>query len=128
MKTNGRIGLLIVRLVLGLVFVVHGYEKIVALSTTASWFDSIGIPGFIAYLVAAIEFGGGILMIVGFLTRIVGGLFALVMVGAMATVKLPGAFVGGFELDLILLAVSLMFALSGSSFVAVDSMMAKKKE
>ncbi|WP_332696134.1 DoxX family protein [Halalkalibacter lacteus] len=128
MKTS-QIGLFIVRVVVGITFMLHGLDKFqTGIGNIAGWFDSVGLPGFLAYIIAVIELVGGIAMILGIGTRIVGGLFALVMVGAIVTVKLPAGFLGGFELDVILLAVSIQLAMSGSSIFSLDQVLTRSKE
>ena len=77
---------------------------------------ALGLPGFLAYVVAIIELVGGIAMILGIGTRIVGALFTLVMIGAIVTVKIPVGFAGngqmaGWELDLAFLAMSVVLFL-----------------
>lgn len=121
MSRNIEIGLFIVRLVLGLSFFVHGLDKFQGgISNTAAWFGNIGLPTFLAYVVAVIELVGGISMILGLGTRIVSIMFALIMVGAMFKVKLAGGFLNGYELDLAFLSMSLLLALSGNRFVSID--------
>ncbi|MBD2863285.1 DoxX family protein [Paenibacillus oceani] len=126
MNRNIEIGLLITRLVLGIIFLVHGIVKFRdGIGNISGWFDSIGIPGFAAYIVAIIELVGGLALIVGFGTRIVSILLAIVMAGAIFKVKLAAGFLGngqvaGYELDLALLAIALLLALSGSRLLALD--------
>ncbi len=125
MKNNYEFGLLILRVVLGATFLTHGIMKFSAgIAGTAGWFASLGLPGFLAYVVAIIELVGGIAMILGIGTRIVGALFTLVMIGAIVTVKIPVGFAGngqmaGWELDLAFLAMSVVLFLSGSEKFAL---------
>ncbi|WP_078411547.1 DoxX family protein [Priestia abyssalis] len=125
---------LLLRLILGITFFLHGLSKFQGgINNAAGWFDSIGIPGFLAYVVAIIELAGGIAMILGLGTRIVAVLFAIVMLGAIFTVKLSAGFMGngqaaGYELDLVLLAVSIYFAVNGSRLWSFDSVLRKKTE
>ncbi|WP_047154351.1 DoxX family protein [Aneurinibacillus tyrosinisolvens] len=124
-------GALILRLVIGITFFIHGLAKFqMGLGNTAGFFQSIGVPGFMAYIVATIELVGGLAMILGIGTRIVSILFALVMVGAIVTVKLAVGFMGngqmaGYELDLALLALSIYLAISGSQLYSLDSLFRK---
>lgn len=125
MKNNYELGLLILRVVLGATFLTHGISKFSAgIAGTVGWFDSIGIPGSFAYVVAIIEIVGGIAMILGIGTRIVGLIFALLMVGAIFTAKIPVGFLGngqmaGWELDLAFLAMSVVLFMSGSEKFAL---------
>lgn len=125
MKNNYELGLLILRVVLGASFLTHGIMKFnLGIEGQAGWFASIGLPGFLAYVVAIIELVGGIAMILGIGTRIVAALFALVMLGAIFTVKLSVGFAGngqlaGWELDLAFLAMSVVLFMSGSEKFAL---------
>ncbi|RBN43016.1 oxidoreductase, partial [Priestia megaterium] len=103
MNKNVEIGSLIIRLVLGFTFLVHGFQKWQGgIENTVGFFDSLGIPGFMAYIVATIELVGGVLIILGLATRVVSALFVAVMLGAIFTAKLKSGFVGGFEFDIAL--------------------------
>ncbi|WP_309088447.1 DoxX family protein [Domibacillus sp.] len=115
-------GNLILRLVLGFTFFMHGLDKLRGgIVGTAGFFESVGIPGFMAYVVAGIELVGGILLILGLGVRILSILFAVILIGAIFTVKLSAGFLGGLELDIVLLAMSVHLALAGSSKYALDS-------
>ena len=116
------LGALIVRVVLGVIFAVHGIVKFQdGISNTVGWFESIGLPGFLAYGVASVEIVGGLLLIIGLATRIVAGVFSLLLVGAIITVKLAVGFVNGYEFDLALMAMAAFLAMAGSELFAVDN-------
>lgn len=127
MKNNYELGLLIIRVVLGASFLTHGIMKFSAgISGTVGWFSSIGLPGFLAYVIAIIEVAGGIAMILGIGTRIVAALFALVMLGAIFMVKISVGFAGngqmaGWELDLAFLTMSVVLFINGSEKFALLS-------
>ncbi len=110
---NPDLGLLLVRIALGLVFIVHGWQKVSNLTGTVGFFGSIGLPAFLAYVVAAIEFLGGLAILLGVWTRVVGVLLAAVMVGAIVTLKFKAGFSGGYEFDLTLLLIALAMSFSG---------------
>lgn len=116
------------RLALGISFFIHGLVKFQGgIGNIAGWFESIGIPGFVAYVVATIELVGGIALILGIGTRVISALFALIMIGAILTAKLPVGFLGngkmaGYELDLAFLVIALHLALSGSQPVSLDNL------
>lgn len=127
-------GTLILRVILGVTFFVHGLVKFQGgIENIAGWFDSIGLPGFLAYGVALLEVIGGILLVFGLFSRIVSGLFALLMVGAIIKVKLAVGFLGngqmaGYELDLALLAMSVFIGINGSKAFALDQVIFKRNE
>lgn len=123
---KNELGKVILRVVLGVTFFIHGLTKFQGgITNTVGFFDSIGIPGVLAYVVAIIELVGGIIIILGFGTRIVSILFALIMLGAIITVKFPLGFLGngqmaGYEFDLILLAISIYFIFADKSVLSLD--------
>jgi uncharacterized membrane protein YphA (DoxX/SURF4 family) len=108
----------IMRVVVGIIFLAHGIDKLDSgLDNIAGWFGSVGLPPFLAFLVAYIEILGGAALIIGLGSRWAAILFAIIMAGAIMTVKLPAGLLGdgktaGYELDLALLAVSLYIAAS----------------
>ncbi|MEJ8548375.1 DoxX family protein [Brevibacillus borstelensis] len=126
-------GLLLVRVVAGISFVMHGMSKFqMGLDQVAGWFGSMGIPGFLAYLVAFLELVGGIGLILGLGTRIWAALLAAVMVVATLKVKVANGFLGGengpgFELELLLFAMLLLLALSGRSFYSLDRLLFQRR-
>src|SRR6185312_13395035 len=87
--------LLIIRVVLGITFLIHGIAKFqMGLGNVAGWFESIGVMGFLGYVVSFIELIGGIALIFGLGTKIVSAIIALVMIGAIFTAKLSLGFMG----------------------------------
>ncbi|OCA84408.1 oxidoreductase [Bacillus sp. FJAT-27225] len=134
MNNKIEVGTLILRVVLGISFFIHGLAKFQGgIENTVGWFDSIGIPGFFAYVVAAIELVGGILLVIGLGTKIVSVLVSLVMIGAIIKVKLAVGFLGngqmaGYELDLAFLAMAIFLALNGSNLLSVDQIISKNRE
>jgi uncharacterized membrane protein YphA (DoxX/SURF4 family) len=129
MTKNAELGGLILRIALGFIFFVHGLMKFQGgVENTAGFFDSIGVSGFLAYPVAIIEAAGGILLMLGLGTRIVAALFGLIMLGAIFTAKLGSGFIGGYELDVALLAMSIFLILSGSKFLSLEKAILKDKD
>jgi uncharacterized membrane protein YphA (DoxX/SURF4 family) len=132
MNTNKEIGTVILRIIIGLIFFIHGFVKFQGgIENIAVWFSRIGIAGFMAYVVASIELIGGIALIVGFGTRVVSVLFALLMIGAIVKVKLAAGFLGnskmaGYELELAYLAISLFLAINGSKKFSVGQFFGKR--
>jgi putative oxidoreductase len=128
------VGTLILRVVLGLTFLVHGLVKFQGgIENIVGWFDSIGLPGFLAYGVGLLEVVGGIALVLGLFSRVVSALFALMMVGAILKVKLAVGFLGngqmaGYELDLAFLAMGVFIAINGSKAYALDQYIFKGQE
>jgi putative oxidoreductase len=120
---------LVLRVVLGITFFLHGYDKFSAgIGNTVGWFESIGLPGFLAYAVAIIELVGGLLLVVGLGSKIVSALVAVIMLGAIFTAKLSMGFLNGYELDVALLAMAAFIAFNGSGMYAVDSVIKGQKD
>lgn len=122
---------LILRLVLGVTFFVHGLVKFQGgIENIVGWFDSIGLPGVLAYGVALLEMVGGIALMVGLGSRIVSALLVLLMLGAIVKGKLAVGFLGngqgaGWELDLALLVMALFIAINDSKMFALDKVLFK---
>ncbi len=108
--------LFVLRFFVGIVFLGHGALKLFGgLGGFAGFLQQAGIPmaGVMAPIVAAIEFFGGLAIILGTSTRLASLLLAGVMVVAMITVTLPGGFAGGYDLNLALLGGLLALLLAG---------------
>ena len=124
-KGNISLGLLLIRLAVGGVFIAHGLQKVLNLDMTVGFFTTLGLPAFLAYVVTAIELLGGIAVLLGLWTEIAGILIALVMVGAIYTVKGKAGFFGGYELDLTLMLAALALAVSGPGRYTVKRLLSK---
>ncbi|MFE4352801.1 DoxX family protein [Peribacillus butanolivorans] len=128
------IGTFLLRVMLGITFLMHGLSKFQSgLDNISGWFQSIGIPGFMAYVVGTIELVGGIALTLGLGTRIISALLIFIMAGAIVYVKFPAGFMGngegaGFELDLILMIIALHLVLNGSRFLSIDSKLPNHKK
>ncbi|MFS0861106.1 DoxX family protein [Fredinandcohnia sp. 179-A 10B2 NHS] len=127
------VSLLIIRVVLGVTFLLHGIAKFqMGLGNVAGWFESIGIMGFLGYIVAFIELLGGIALIVGIGTRIFSALIGFTMIGAIFTSKLSIGFIGaeaaGYELDVAFLAMASVLVISGSALLSLDGKLFGNKD
>ncbi|MGG1675423.1 DoxX family protein [Neobacillus sp. NRS-1170] len=128
------VGVFILRVFLGLSFFIHGVSKFQSgISNTASWFDSIGLPGFMAYAVAIIELIGGLLLIIGFGTRYIAVLFLFIMIGAIIKVKFAAGFMGngqgaGYELELAFAVMAGFLFLNSNSTLSLDSKLFAKNQ
>lgn len=127
------LALLVLRLTLGVVMIAHGWQKFSGggLAGAGESFTKMGAPGapVTGYLVVLLELGGGVLMLLGLATSIVGALMALNMVGAIALVHGSKGFYaagGGYEFVLVLAVVSLFLAAVGPGRLAADAVLLPK--
>ena len=119
-------GLLVLRLVVGTTFLVHGLDKLGDLSSAEQFFaaQSIPAPGVMAPVVGATETVGGLLLIVGLATSPVAAALIIDMLVALFTTHIAhGFFVedAGFEHVLLLAGASLTLALAGPGRYSVDA-------
>ncbi|ANA82943.1 DoxX family protein [Paenibacillus glucanolyticus] len=129
MRSYSSTGTFIIRVILGVIFLAHGLDKFQSgIGNIEGFFASLGIPAFMATVVAIIEIVGGIALIIGLGTRIASLVLGVVLIVAIFQAKLGMGFLGGYELDIALLAMAVHLALSGSSLLSVDSLFSKKNK
>ncbi|TNJ66909.1 DoxX family protein [Paenibacillus hemerocallicola] len=121
----------LMRVVLGILFVAHGISKFrMGLGNVAGWFDSVGVPGALAYVIGPLELIGGLLLIVGLFTRYVSALFIIMLLGAILTLKLSAGLLGsgemaGYELDVAYMLVALYLSVAKPAPLSVDRIFVK---
>jgi putative oxidoreductase len=121
----GSAGLLLLRVPVGLAFLVHGWPKI---QNPFGWMGpEVSVPAILQFFAAVAEFGGGLLLLPGLLTRIAGAGVAATMVGAMVLYHIPvgSPFIGvpgqaSYELVIVYLACGLLLFLSGAGRYSAD--------
>jgi putative oxidoreductase len=132
-SSNVDAALLVLRLVVGLVFVLHGGQKlfVFGLGNVAGNFAKMGIPAasVTGPLVGLVEFFGGLGLIGGLLTRLSGLGLAIDMLGAIFFVHLAGGFFApkGFEFPLTLLAASAALMAAGAGRYSLDHVIASRR-
>ncbi|WP_246060723.1 DoxX family protein [Nocardioides dongxiaopingii] len=120
------VGLLVLRVALGVVMIAHGWQKLdgQGLGATADGFEALGIPlpGAAAAYATGVELVGGVLLLVGALTPLVGVLVAADMAGAFWYVHRDAFFAneGGYELVMVLGAAGLALAATGAGRLSLD--------
>ena len=121
---NPDAALLILRVVLAIIMLYHGWPKLTNLGGTIEGFAGMGVPlpALAAVFATVAEVVGGVLLLLGVLTDVAGLLFALDMLGAIVVVHAKNGFSvsdGGVEWPLALLAMALAIALAGPGRYAV---------
>ena len=126
-------GPLPLRVGVGLVMLVHGLGKLdvgplangAGVLGVAGFFGSLGIPAPLAFawLVTLVEAGGGLLLLLGLLTRYAAALVAVDMAVATVLVHLPNGFgvsTGGYEFTLLLTLAAVSVVLSGPGRLSLE--------
>lgn len=113
-------GPLPIRIMVGIAFMAHGYPKLIDIPGTQGFFGNIGLPPEMAVLIGLLEFIGGLTLTLGVLTRISSALLIGDMIGAILLVKMARGFVGGAELDLLLLAGAASLLITGPGRVSIE--------
>ena len=122
------VGLLILRVVLGLTMAAHGYNKFFGggrIPGTAGWFESIGMkPGtFHARVAATTEISAGLGLALGLLTPIpAAGFVSLMLVAAWTVHRANGFFIvkEGWEYNLVLATAAVAVATLGAGKLSLD--------
>ena len=142
LSTKGDVAPLVLRIMLGIVFLPHGAQKVLGwfggygLEGTLNFFtQTIGIPLALAVLVITVEFLGALGLIVGLLTRVIAFGIACDMAGAIYFVHLNNGFFmnwsgkqtgEGFEFHLLAIAIAVALMITGSGKASLDSLLSRK--
>ena len=134
---NPGLGLAILRITIGLIFIMHGWPKIDGgLAGTSALLESLGIPFpvVVAWGIALLEVVGGACLIVGWFVTPAALLLAAHMLAGIFLVHLANGFYvvgpgqGGFEFNLLLIAGLITLLLAGSGIATVKSLFAPEIE
>lgn len=121
-------GMLPLRIVVGLVFLMHGGQKlfVFGLGGTADIMGKLGLPLALpcAIIVIAVELLGGLAILLGVFARSAGALLAFEMVVAIIVARWHGGFFApyGYEFEMTLLGASLTFAFNGPGRMSLEEM------
>jgi putative oxidoreductase len=117
------LGLLILRMVLGLIFFSHGYPKLAhSGAAMQAFFVEHGLPGYFVYISGVLEVFGAILLVLGLFTRAAALLLAIEMGVAIWKVHSTGSYlaVHNYEFPLAILAGSFALATAGAGQLSLD--------
>ena len=132
---NVSVAALLLRILIGGSFIVHGYPKLVHYSWVprswaqgrnreSDWLRSIGLPGGFFLFAGVVEFFGGVAVLLGVLTSIVALLFAAWMLSTtcLSVMKVTKRYtsIGGYDVDVTLLLASLALAIIGGGTFSID--------
>lgn len=125
-------GTALLRITLGLAAIAHGLLKVLVftLPGTVGFFESLGLPGFLAYITAFVEIAGGLALVAGFQTRLVSLAMVPILLGATWAHSGNGWVFsnqgGGWEYPLFWAIILVAQAMLGSGAFAVDDMRTRK--
>jgi putative oxidoreductase len=121
---------LLLRISLALMFFAHAYLKIVVFTPAgaAKYFESLGLPGFVAYLTMAAEVGGGLLLLLGIETRWVALLLVPLILGTIVLVHGKNGWLftnkdGGWEFPAFWIVGLVVLAMLGDGAAAIGPML-----
>ncbi len=130
------LGLLLIRLVVGLTFMGHGAQKLFGWfggygpKGTGGWLESIGIkPGVLMAVLAGLgELVGGALFAAGLFTPLASALIIVTMLVAIVKVHAPNGYwitSNGFEYNLVLAVVALGVGFTGAGAYSLDALLGR---
>lgn len=126
-STPADLAAFLLRVTSGVLFLLHAGLKIFVFTPagTAGFFQSIGLPGPLAYLVILLEVVGAIALIVGYKVRIVAPILAVLLLGTIVTVHFAAGFFfsnpnGGWEFPLFWAVALIVQSLLGAGSFALD--------
>lgn len=108
--------LLVLRIVLGVAFIYHGWSKVSGMEGTIQMFSSMGVGMWLTYIASYVEFLGGIALLLGMATRLTTALLTVFMLAAIYLVHLSKGYSmmnGGYEYQLLIIAGLIVLWLVG---------------
>ena len=131
-ERNSRLAIALLRVALGSMFVAHGLLKVFVftLPGTAGFFESLGLPGFLAYVVAPAEILAGAALLLGYRARVVAMAMIPILLGA-SMVHLGNGWLftapkGGWEYPVYLVVAAIAQSLLGSGAFSLDARLSKE--
>ena len=126
-------GLLILRIVIGIIFLMHGGQKlfVYGFAGVTGAFGQMGVPmpAIAGPLTAIVEFLAGGALVIGLLTRLAAIGLAIDMLGAILFVHIKGGFFmpTGYEFAMTLLGANIAIALAGAGYYSIDRLIAERR-
>lgn len=133
-RTNTDLGLAVLRVISGTVFLAHGAQKlfVFGLDGVGGAFAQMGVPfpAVVGPMIGLLEFFGGLALITGLLTRLAGLGLAADMLGAFLIVHLPAGFFlpNGYEFVMLLAGSAMTLALTGAGRYSLDALIWRRPE
>ena len=143
LETNDDIAGFVLRVLLGVVMLPHGAQKLLGwfggygFSGTMGFFTGkLGIPAVFVFLVIMSEFFGSLALIAGAITRLAAFGAGCVMLGAILMVHLPNGFFmnwagkqqgEGFEFHLLAMAIAVALMIKGGGRWSIDGLLTKEE-
>jgi putative oxidoreductase len=117
-----------IRIVIGIIFIITGWPKLLDIQQTQSFFMMAGLLQELAVIIGLLEMVGGILLVVGLLTRILAFLFVIEMIGAIIVVNILSSVVPvpvGYEIaqyfiPILMLIISVSLILTGPGRISIE--------
>ena len=108
------------RIVLAVTFFAHRIPSLAEFGRVQGFVGSLGLPPEMAYIIAVLEIGGATAILLGVFTRITAGLLIVLMTCTTLVVKLSRGFVGGFEVDVLLLTIAASLIITGPGRLSIE--------
>ena len=127
------LGIALVRIITGVIFIAHGYMKffVMGIAGTTGFFSQVGVPApsLMAPFVATLEVAGGIALVIGLLTRLAALGLAIDMLVAILLVRLKGGFFApnGAEFEILLCVACVALVIAGAGALSVDESIARRR-
>jgi putative oxidoreductase len=119
---------LVLRVVVGVTMVMHGYPKLKNPKQTIEWTKGLGVPVAATWLAIILEFFGGIALIIGLIVPIVAFFIALEMIGnailkktKMKSPYLAGQNAAAYEIDITYLLLAITLIVLGAGVFSIDA-------
>jgi uncharacterized membrane protein YphA (DoxX/SURF4 family) len=124
--TKKNVLILVVRLIIGGIFIASGWMKVSAITQTVEMFATMGIPVFLTYVVSYAELAGGALIALGLWAELAAIVLAIIMVVAVYLTRTAGFAV--FSMPLATLGGLLAIIATGAGRYALDSKLRSRRD